>query len=72
VEKDGKSIQQSYGIINSSVLLFDKITVEHAGTYCITATNYRLDNSSREVGMSRSCLTLDVTCKYGNILSTTV
>ena len=64
--KNGQSIQESDGIavINGSALLFDEITVEHAGIYCLTATNYRLDNNSREVGTNKSCLTLDVICKY--------
>ena len=66
VEKNGQSIQQSFDITvtNSSVLLFEEITIEHAGIYYLTATNYRLDNSSSEVGTCRSSLTLDVVCEY--------
>ena len=64
LEKDGQSIQDSHGlaVINGSVLQFDEIAIEHAGIYCLTATNYRLDNHN-EIGTNRSCLTLEVICK---------
>ena len=65
MEKIGQRIQQSdsIAVVNDSILLFDEITVDHAGRYCLTATNYRLDNSSREVGIGKSYFTLDVMCK---------
>ena len=35
------------------------------GTYTLTATNYRLDNTSVVVGMDTGSFTLDVQCKFG-------
>ena len=38
---------------------------EDTGTYNLTATNYRLDNTSVVVGMDTGSFTLDVQCKFG-------
>lgn len=54
---------------NGSLLLFDEITRDHAGIYFLTATNYRLDNTSREVGTFTGKFTLDVICKWYSYIS---
>ena len=36
-----------------------------AGTYNLTATNYRLDNTSVVVGTDTGSFTVDVQCKFG-------
>ena len=42
---------------------FQPFMREDAGTYILTATNYRLDNTSVVVGMDTGSFTLDVQCK---------
>ena len=42
---------------------FQQIERGDAGTYTLTATNYRLDNISVGVGMDTGSFTLDVQCK---------
>ena len=45
---------------------FQRFERGDAGTYILTATNYRLDNNSSVlVGMDTGSFTLDVQCKLG-------
>lgn len=68
IKKNGQWIPVSrkydgFTLINDSVLFFDEITKDHAGMYYLTATNYHLDNSSREVGTFTGNFTLNVICE---------
>ena len=43
---------------------FQQLERGDAGTYTLTATNYRLDNTSVVVGTDTGSFTLDVQCKF--------
>ena len=69
VEKDGQKIETlrqfgDFSLIDGSIFFFKEVCVEHAGTYQLTATNYRVDNTSEEVGRAIGSFTLDVICEY--------
>ena len=75
VEKDGQRIGNSgefgdFSLVDGSVFFFKEISADHAGTYQLTATNYHLNNTSKEVGTAIGSFTLDVLCEYRSCLLT--
>ena len=69
VEKDGQRIGNlgesgNFSLVDGSIFFFKEMTADHAGTYQLTATNYYLNNTSKEVGTAIGSFTLDVLCKY--------
>lgn len=53
-----------YVTLKNSAISFDTITRKHSGTYSLTATNYHLDDNTKEVGTDTGNFTLDVVCKF--------
>ena len=74
-EKDGNTVEnttrQSFGYPD---LRINPVSRDDSGVYTLTATNYRLDNESVEIGSDSGSFTLDVLCKdwYHELLTSTV
>ena len=63
IQRDqGKLIDDMVQISDSQVS-FKKITRDDIGSYSFSATNYHLDDGSREVGTHASTFFVDVICK---------
>ena len=53
----------TYVTLKNSAISFDTVIRNHAGVYSLTATNYHLEDNTKEVGTDMGNFTLDIVCK---------